>query len=125
MKKMLVAVMMVMGLLAGCSDDKFVMEAKSGQRGAGSTVQLDGKEGVMTIVALPPEHPEGVKYHVTLEEEGFLAKVGNVAGDKSIELHVKELNTKVNFRAVPNQGYLCVDCVWLKLPQNWTVTKVQ
>jgi hypothetical protein len=125
MKKMIVAVMMVIGLLAGCSDDKFAMEAKSGQRGAGSTIQLDGKEGVMTVLSLAPEHPDGVKYHVTMKDEGGLTKVGNVAGSKLIELHVKELDRKINFAAVPNQGYVCVDCVWFKLPQNWSVTKVQ
>lgn len=125
MKKMLVALMMVMGLLTGCSDDKFAMEAKSGQRGAGSTVQLDGKEGVMTVLALQPDHPDGVKYHVTMKDEGVLTKIGNLAGSKVIELHVKELNTKINFAAIPNQGYFCVECASLKLPQNWTVTKVQ
>ena len=67
--QILVVVLMAMGLLAGCSSEKFAMEAKSGQRGAGSTVQLDGKEGVMTIMALAPDHPEGIKYHVTKANE--------------------------------------------------------
>jgi hypothetical protein len=125
MKKMTVAVMMAIGLLAGCSDDKFALEAKSGQRGAGSTIQLDGKKGVMTVLALAPEHPDGVEYHVTMKDEGILTTVGNVAGSKLIELHVKEIDRKISFAAIPNQGYVCVDCVWSKLPQNWSATKVQ
>jgi hypothetical protein len=126
MKRMFVAaVMVVMAFLAGCSDDKFAMEATPGQQGAGSTVTLDGKEGVMTIVPLTPHSAEGVKYHVTKTNEGALVKAGNAMGYKMIELHVKELKTKLNFIAVPQQGYLCADCVWLKLPQNWAVKSVQ
>ncbi len=121
MKQILVVVLMAMGLLAGCSSEKFAMEAKSGQRGAGSTVQLDGKEGVMTIMALAPDHPEGIKYHVTKTNEGALEKIGNVTGYKTIDLQVKELNLKLSFVALPQQGYLCLDCVWLKLPKEWAL----
>jgi hypothetical protein len=126
MKKMFVAAMMVLtGFLAGCSDNKFALEATPGQRGAGSFVQLDGNDGVMTIVALMPDHPDAVKYHVTRKDEGVLEKIGNVTGSKIIQLHVKELNMKINFTSIPHQGYLCVDCMWLKLPQNWAVKVAQ
>lgn len=126
MKTMFVAPMMVMmAFLGGCSDNNFALEATPGQRGAGSSVKLEGNEGVMTIVASAPDHPEAVKYHVTRKDDGVLEKVGNVTGSKIIELHVKELNMKINFTAIPHQGYLCVDCTWLKLPQNWAVKSSQ
>jgi len=121
MKGMFVAVLLLVGLLAGCSDEKFAMEAKSDQRGAGSSVHLDGKEGVMTIKALAPDHPEGVTYHVTKTNDGALESIGNFSGYKTIDLWVRELNLKLQFVAVPQQGYLCVDCVWLKPPKEWAL----
>lgn len=125
MKKMLVAVMMLIGLLAGCSDDKFAMEAKAGQIGAGSTVRFDGKDGVMTIVTPTTAHPQGVRYHVARTDQDSVVNLNAVAGYNTIVLHVEELNKKLNFAAVPHQGYLCLECVWLELPQNWAVTNAR
>lgn len=122
MKKMIFAVMMMAGLLAGCSNEPFNLVANTGQRGAGSTVQVDGKEGVMTVVKLAPTHPEGVQYHVTMPDQGGLKTLRSTATGNVVTIHLNELKLDLHFTQAFDK-YVCLDCHWISLPVDWAAAK--